>query len=62
MTSVRIVLAFNTENANKGFPYWHFDGILPIAIKNSNYKLSSWSKNLRGLMIGIPRKAPKSRR
>lgn len=30
MTSVRIVLAFNTENANKGFPYWHFDGILPV--------------------------------
>ena len=30
MTSVQSLLAFNAENANKGFPYWHFEGILPV--------------------------------
>ena len=30
MTSVQSLLAFNAENANKGFPYWHFEGILSV--------------------------------
>lgn len=32
MASVQSLLAFNAQNANKGFPYWHFEEILHRAI------------------------------
>ncbi len=45
MASVQSLLAFNAENANKGFPYWHFEGILLIAILSKRKKGWRYNRN-----------------